>query len=114
MIRRPPRSTPLYSSAASDVYKRQASEFLLVQPMVPAGRPNLIAWVAAHNDPATYGQVGVYDFPRDSTIYGPQQMQTLIRQNPVISERLTLWGTQGSTVIMGNLLVVPMQESILY
>jgi uncharacterized membrane protein (UPF0182 family) len=91
-----------------------ASEFLLVQPMVPAGRPNLIAWVAAHNDPATYGQVGVYDFPRDSTIYGPQQMQTLIRQNPVISERLTLWGTQGSTVIMGNLLVVPMQESILY
>ena len=90
------------------------SEFLLLQPMVPAGRPNMIAWVAAHNDPATYGQVSVYDFPRDSTIYGPQQMQALIKQNPVISQQMTLWGQQGSTVTMGNLLVVPMQESILY
>ena len=90
------------------------SEFLLLQPMVPAGRPNMIAWVAAHNDPATYGQVSVYDFPRDSTIYGPSQMQALISQNPVISQQMTLWGQQGSTVIMGNLLVVPMQASILY
>jgi uncharacterized membrane protein (UPF0182 family) len=91
-----------------------ASEFLLLQPMVPSGRPNMIAWVAAHNDPAEYGTVSVYDFPRDSTIYGPAQMSALILQNPVISQQITLWGQQGSTVIMGNLLVVPLQNSILY
>ncbi len=90
------------------------SEFLLLQPMVPKGRPNMIAWVAAHNDPAQYGTVSVYDFPRDSTIYGPSQMSALILQNPVISQQITLWGQQGSTVIMGNLLVVPLQDSLLY
>jgi hypothetical protein len=56
----------------------------------------------------------VYDFPRDSTIYGPAQMSALILQNPVISQQVTLWSQQGSTVIMGNLLVVPLQDSILY
>jgi hypothetical protein len=56
----------------------------------------------------------VYNFPRDSTIYGPAQMSALIRQNPVISQQITLWGQQGSTVIMGNLLVVPLQDSLLY
>jgi uncharacterized membrane protein (UPF0182 family) len=91
-----------------------AAEFLLLQPMVPSQRPNMIAWVAAHNDPTTYGQVSVYDFPRDSTIYGPAQMSALILQNPVISQQITLWGQQGSSVIMGNLLVVPMQNSLLY
>jgi uncharacterized membrane protein (UPF0182 family) len=82
--------------------------------MVPNGRPNMISWVAAHNDPASYGQVSVYDFPRDSTIYGPAQMSALILQNPVVSQQVTLWSQQGSTVIMGNLLVVPLQDSILY
>jgi uncharacterized membrane protein (UPF0182 family) len=90
------------------------SEFLLLQPMVPNGRPNMISWVAAHNDPASYGTVSVYNFPRDSTIYGPAQMSALILQNPVISQQVTLWSQQGSTVIMGNLLVVPLQTSILY
>ena len=90
------------------------AEFLLLQPMVPSGRPNMISWVAAHNDPATYGKVSVYDFPRDSTIYGPAQMSALILQNPVISQQVTLWSQQGSTVIMGNLLVVPLHDSILY
>jgi uncharacterized protein len=90
------------------------SEFLLLQPMVPNGRPNMISWVAAHNDPASYGKVSVYNFPRDSTIYGPAQMSALILQNPVISQQVTLWSQQGSTVIMGNLLVVPLQSSILY
>ena len=92
----------------------QNSEFLLLQPMVPNGRPNMISWVAAHNDPSTYGSVSVYDFPRDSTIYGPAQMSALILQNPVISQQVTLWSQQGSTVIMGNLLVVTLQDSILY
>ena len=90
------------------------SEFLLLQPMVPNKRPNMIAWVAAHNDPATYGKVEVFDFPGNSTIYGPLQMQSLVQANKEISRDLTLWSTQGSTVTMGNLLVVPLQQSILY
>ncbi len=91
-----------------------ASEFLLLQPMVPTNRPNMIAWVAAHNDPATYGHVDVFNFPGNSTIYGPLQMQSLVQANKEISRDLTLWSTQGSTVTMGNLLVVPLQQSILY
>jgi uncharacterized membrane protein (UPF0182 family) len=91
-----------------------AAQFLLLQPMVPNNRPNMIAWVAAHNDPDTYGQVQVFDFPGNSTIYGPHQMQALIAANKDISPSLTLWSTQGSTVTMGNLLVVPLLDSILY
>jgi uncharacterized membrane protein (UPF0182 family) len=92
----------------------ESSEFLLLQPMVPTNRPNMIAWVAAHNDPATYGKVDVFNFPGNSTIYGPLQMQSLVQANKEISKDLTLWSTQGSTVTMGNLLVVPLQQSILY
>jgi uncharacterized membrane protein (UPF0182 family) len=90
------------------------SEFLLLQPMVPNNRPNMIAWVAAHNDPTTYGNVAVFNFPGSSTIYGPVQMQALFSANKTISQDLTLWSTQGSTVTMGNLLVVPLQDTILY
>jgi uncharacterized protein len=101
----------MQAPGATDV---QSSEFLLLQPMVLSGRPNMISWVAAHNDPSSYGKVSIYDFPRDSTIYGPAQMSALIMQNPIISQQLTLWSQQGSTVTMGNLLVVPLQKSILY
>jgi uncharacterized membrane protein (UPF0182 family) len=90
-------------------------EFMLLQPMVPQGRKNMIAWVAAHNDyPSTYGQVSVFDFPRSSNIFGPQQIQALIAQNPSISQQITLWGQVGSKVILGNLLVIPLQQSLMY
>jgi uncharacterized membrane protein (UPF0182 family) len=95
-------------------------EFLLLQPMVPsnqqktADRPNMIAWVAAHNDPGPYGKVEVFNFPGSSTILGPKQIQAYIAANQQASKDLSLWSTQGSTVTMGNLLVVPLQDSILY
>jgi uncharacterized membrane protein (UPF0182 family) len=89
-------------------------EFLLLQPMVPNNRPNMIAWVAAHNDPGSYGKVEVFNFPGSSTILGPTQIQALIAANQQASKDLSLWSTQGSTVTMGNLLVVPLQDSILY
>ncbi|MGZ6268583.1 MAG: UPF0182 family protein, partial [Candidatus Limnocylindrales bacterium] len=91
-----------------------APEFLLLQPMVPKQRPNMIAWVAAHNDPGSYGKVEVFNFPGTSTILGPTQIQALITANKDASKDLSLWSTQGSTVTMGNLLVVPLQDSILY
>ncbi|MGA2512350.1 MAG: UPF0182 family protein [Candidatus Limnocylindrales bacterium] len=89
-------------------------EFVLLQPMVPQGRQNMIAWVAAHNDPAAYGQVSVFDFPRQSNVFGPQQIEALIAQNKDISQQITLWGQVGSNVILGNLLVIPLQNSLMY
>ena len=89
-------------------------EFVLLQPMTLQGRQNMIAWVAAHNDPGNYGQVSVFDFPRNSNVFGPEQIESLIAQNRDISQQITLWGQVNSSVIMGNLLVIPLQDSLLY
>jgi uncharacterized membrane protein (UPF0182 family) len=89
-------------------------EFLLLQPMVPQKRPNMIAWVAARNDGDTYGGVRVYRFPRDTSIFGPVQIEARIDQDPQISSQVTLWNQSGSEVVRGNLIVVPVQDSIIY
>jgi len=89
-------------------------EFLLLQPMALGGRKNMIAWVAAHNDPSTYGQVSVFDFPVGSNVIGPEQMEGLIASNDKISPDISLWAQGGSQVILGNLLVIPLQNSLLY
>jgi hypothetical protein len=89
-------------------------EFVLLQPVVPNGRNNMIAWVAAHMDPGSYGQVSVFDFPRDANVYGPVQMESLIAQNSTISGQMTLWNAAGSKVTLGNLLVIPLKDSLLY
>ena len=72
-------------------------EFLLLQPMVPTSRPNMIAWVAARNDGANYGSTLVYRFPADTTIFGPAQIEARIDQDPVISAQISLWNQSGST-----------------
>ncbi len=90
------------------------AEFLLLQPMVPATRPNMIAWIAARNDGAEYGKVRVYRFPRDTSIFGPVQIEARIDQEPTISSQITLWSQAGSEVVRGNLIVVPVQDSIIY
>ncbi len=89
-------------------------EFLLLQPMVPASRPNMIAWIAARNDAPNYGQVEVYKFPQDTSILGPNQISAKIDADPTISAQLTLWDQAGSRVIKGNLIVVPVQNSLIY
>ena len=90
------------------------AEFLLLQPMVPVGRPNMIAWVAARMDAPDYGATRVYRFPADTSIFGPAQIEARIDQDPAISQQLTLWRNSGSNVIRGNLIVVPITDSILY
>ena len=90
------------------------AEFLLLQPMIAASRPNMIAWVAARNDGAEYGKVRAYQFPSDTTIFGPAQIEARIDQNPIISGQVTLWNQSGSRVIRGNLIVVPVGDSLLY
>jgi uncharacterized protein len=91
-----------------------APEFLLLQPMVPASRPNMIAWIAARNDQANYGQVRVYKFPQDTSVLGPNQISAKIDADPTISAQVTLWDQAGSHVIKGNLIVVPVQNSLIY
>ena len=90
------------------------AEFLLLQPMVPRNRPNMIAWVAARMDDRLYGTTRVYRFPADTTIFGPAQIEARIDADRAISEQLTLWSQAGSTVIRGNLIVIPVGDSVVY
>ena len=89
-------------------------EFLLLQPMVLSGRPNMIAWVAARNDMPNYGTVRVYRFPADTSVFGPAQIEARIDQDPTISAQITLWNQSGSTVVRGNLIVVPVGDTLIY
>ena len=89
-------------------------EFLLLQPMIAQNRPNMIAWVAARSDTPKYGEVVTYRFPSDTTIFGPAQIEARIDQDPTISAQISLWNQSGSQVIRGNLIVVPVGESLLY
>jgi uncharacterized membrane protein (UPF0182 family) len=90
------------------------AEFFLMLPMVPSRRDNMIAWLAARCDPPDYGKLIVYEFPKEKLVYGPFQIEALINQNTYISQQLSLWNQMGSRVIRGNLLVIPIESSILY
>ncbi|MCS7285795.1 MAG: UPF0182 family protein [Anaerolineae bacterium] len=89
-------------------------EFVLILPFTPSGRQNMIAWMAARSDPQKYGGVVLYQMTKERLIFGPQQIEARIDQDPVISAQLTLWGQRGSQVIRGNLLVIPIGEAFLY
>ncbi len=89
-------------------------EYMLMLPMVPKGRDNMIAWMAARCDGSDYGHLFEYAFSKDSLFYGPYQIQARINQSPEISRQLSLWNQMGSKVILGNLIVIPVQDSLLY
>ena len=89
-------------------------EFVLIQPFSPANKKNMIAWMAARSDGADYGRLSVFDFPKNRLVYGPQQMEARIDQEPDISRQLSLWNQRGSRVIRGNLLVIPVNDTLLY
>jgi hypothetical protein len=90
------------------------AEYVLMLPMVPSQRENMIAWMAARCDPPDYGKVVVYEFPKDKLVYGPFQIEARIQQNTEISQQISLWNQMGSRVIRGHLVVVPIDNSILY
>ncbi|MDJ0736575.1 MAG: UPF0182 family protein [Nostocaceae cyanobacterium] len=92
----------------------ESEEFILLLPFTPVQRVNLIAWLAARSDGAEYGKLLLYQFPKQELVYGIQQIEALINQDPEISQRITLWNREGSRVIQGNLLVIPIEESLLY
>ncbi len=88
--------------------------FQLVLPFTPSRRDNMIALLAAKSDPGNYGRRVIYEFPKDRLIYGPMQVEARIDQDPMISQQITLWSQKGSSVIRGNLLVIPLENSVLY
>ncbi|MEW5956204.1 MAG: UPF0182 family protein [Chloroflexota bacterium] len=89
-------------------------EFMLIQPFTPNNKDNLIAWLAARSDGENYGQVVAFRFPKQELIFGPLQVEGRIDQDPEISSQITLWDQGGSEVIRGNLLVMPIENSLLY
>jgi uncharacterized membrane protein (UPF0182 family) len=92
----------------------QRTEFFIMLPMVPSQRQNMIAWLAGRCDPPDYGKLVVYEFPKEKLVYGPFQIEARINQNTEISQQISLWNQMGSRVIRGNLLVIPIANSILY
>jgi uncharacterized membrane protein (UPF0182 family) len=90
------------------------AEFIQMLPFTPARKDNLAAWMAARSDPERYGQLEVFEFPRQTIVYGPRQIIARINQDQVISPQITLWNQQGSQVIQGTLLVIPVEEALLY
>jgi len=91
-----------------------SAQFFLMLPMAPSRRENMIAWLAARCDPPGYGKLLVYAFPKDKLVYGPFQIEARVNQNTEISQQISLWNQMGSRVIRGNLLVVPIDNSLLY
>jgi uncharacterized membrane protein (UPF0182 family) len=88
--------------------------FKLIRPFTPINRPNMTAWMAAQSDPLGNARLVVYRFPRQVTVFGPQQVEARINQDPEISSQFTLLGQSGSRVISGNLLVLPVEETVMY
>lgn len=107
---------PYYVTMRLEPQASAAPEFVLMLPLRPAGpeRENLIAWMAARNDAPYYGQLVAYRFPKQSVVFGPMQVESRINQEPNISQAITLWNQQGSRVLRGNLLVIPIEDGVLY
>jgi uncharacterized membrane protein (UPF0182 family) len=89
-------------------------EFVLILPFTPVNKNNMLAWIAARCDLENYGRIIEYKFPKEKLIYGPLQIESRIDQNSEISQLFTLWGQKGSSVIRGNLLVIPVKDSLIY
>jgi hypothetical protein len=90
------------------------AEFIQMLPFTPRQKDNLAAWMVARSDGENYGKLVVFQFPKQKVVYGPRQVVARINQDQVISPQITLWNQQGSQVIQGNLLVIPIEESLVY
>jgi uncharacterized membrane protein (UPF0182 family) len=89
-------------------------EFIQMLPLTPRNRDNLSAWLAARSDGEHYGTLRVFQFPKQKVIFGPRQVVARISQDQAISPQITLWNQQGSQVIWGTLMVIPIEESLIY
>jgi uncharacterized membrane protein (UPF0182 family) len=89
-------------------------EYIQMLPFTPRQKDNLAAWMVARSDGEHYGKLMVFQFPKQTVVFGPRQVAARINQDQVISPQITLWNQQGSEVIQGTLLVIPIEESLLY
>ncbi|HVD61820.1 MAG TPA: UPF0182 family protein, partial [Gemmatimonadaceae bacterium] len=94
--------------------EEKQAEYIYMAPFTPRKKNNLAAWMVARNDGANYGKLRVYRFPKQSLVYGPAQISARINQDTDISRELTLWDQRGSEVIKGELLVIPIEEALIY
>ena len=94
--------------------EEEQEEFILMTPFTPIKKDNMVAWMVARSDGDNYGKLILYKFPKDKLIYGPSQIEAKFDQDSEISQQLTLWSQQGSRITRGNLLVIPIENSILY
>jgi uncharacterized protein len=92
----------------------QGEEFILMLPFTPQGKDNLASWMVARADGENYGHLVVYRFPKQKLVFGPKQIAARINQDPEISRQVSLWNQRGSQVIYGQLMVIPIKESLLY
>ena len=89
-------------------------EFVLILPFTPKDKQVLIGWIAGMCDPGNYGKFLAYKFPKEKRIIGPQQVETKIDQDSHLSGQLTLWDQRGSNVIRGNVLAIPVEDTLIY
>jgi len=94
--------------------EQSPSEFVIILPFTPANRNNMIGWMAGRCDGENYGKLLVYNFPKSRLVDGPLQIEARIDQNAQLSAQFTLWNQQGSRVLRGHLLVIPVGSSLLY
>jgi uncharacterized membrane protein (UPF0182 family) len=90
------------------------AEYLQIIPFSPLNKQNLVGWLAVRNDPGHYGEMVAFVLPKDKVVLGPQQITSRIQQTPTYSRDRTLLNSNGSSLIEGNLLVVPVGNSFLY
>jgi uncharacterized membrane protein (UPF0182 family) len=90
------------------------AEFIQMLPFTPRRRDNLASWMVARSDGEHYGKLQVFQFPKQTLVFGPQQVVARINQDQVISPQITLWNQQGSQVIQGTLMVIPIEQSLIY
>jgi uncharacterized protein len=92
----------------------ETEEFIFMSPFTPRNKDNLAAWLVARNDGDDYGKLRVYRFPKQSLVFGPQQIVNRMNQSPEIAREVSLWDQRGSEVIRGALMVLPIEESLIY
>jgi uncharacterized membrane protein (UPF0182 family) len=107
-----PRMRPYY--LLTKLPGEQDEQFVLVMPFTPNNKQNMVAYMAARSDPASYGRITLFSLPRARTVFGPTQVHAQILADPDVAKELTLFNQQGSTVILGNLLTVPIKDALLY
>ncbi len=98
----------------SKLPQEEQLQYLLISPLTPHNRDNMVAWMAAESDFPNYGQVHVYELPKSRLFLGPAQIEAKIDQNTEISQQLSLWDQRGSSVIRGNLMIIPVEDSFIY